>query len=426
MIDFFKNKKFKDIVNLFFIITFLLASIWLIELIVDISVNEPHTLLNNGVFHHRIDDTFNDFYYVNDFFLRYSPYIECNSSYPPLNFIICFPFMLIQRHDKYPAFILYVITYSLFLIGIIILTVRKYKLSLSYTIKLVVALGISSPFMFMIERGNYIVLTFLFVCLFLLTYDSKNRVVRELSYVWLSIAAACKFYPAVFAILLLREKRYLDLAKTALYSLLLFFLPFLVMKEGFADNFLTFLNNLRSFSSYERLSLDVSTNNMVRIFAFIFGLNYLSSGVAIFSTIIKFSLFVLMVVGMIFASKKWQVLALASLCAVVIPSTAMVHVLVFLFPAIFMFLLDRQREKLDYFFVALFILIITPLQLGYIIKPIPFSEQVIDIQNINPNYLGLTVCTFIEAISAFALALTLSVRILFQTIKEFQNNQKTV
>ena len=265
-----KIKKYLNVVDLFFIVAIAFAIFWVIELIFDVCLSSPHTLLNNGVFHHNINDSFNDFYNVNDFFLNYSPYMECKSSYPPMNFIICFPFMLIQRHDKYPAFVLYVIIYSLFLIGIYFLTIRKYKLSISKAIKIAIIFLISAPFLFMVERGNYLVITFCFTCLFLLTNDSKNRVIRELSFVWLAIAVASKIYPAVFAIVLLKEKRWLDLLKAASYSIVLFFLPFLVMKDGFVTNVQVFLENLKSFSSSTRLSVDVSTSNMFRIWYYFF------------------------------------------------------------------------------------------------------------------------------------------------------------
>lgn len=408
-------------IKLFLSITTLLVFCWLIELLITTFAISPHTVLNNSVFHHHLTDSFYDFYNINDFFYNRSPYIECDSSYPPFNFIIASPFVEIQKHDKFAARNVYIIVFVCLLILISVLTIRKYKLGLVNSILLPITCFVSAPLLFLLERGNYLIFTFTFVCLFLLSYDSKNIVIRELSYVWLAMAIATKFYPVAFALLLLKEKRIIDLLKAAGYTIILLVVPFFAMNGGFTSNIQAFLGHLRTFSSYQRLSVDISTNNMFRIFAYMFGFDYNSNALSIFATVVRFTLFFVMIVAIIFTKKKWQAITLASLAAVIVPAPAMIHSLVFVIVGVVSFLLEEEKIKIDYVYMGLFIIMITPLQFGYIIEPVPFAEQTSTIQETNPNYLGLSVNTLLEAMSAFAMASIVSVRVIIATIKDFKS-----
>lgn len=75
--------------------------------------------------------------------------------------------------------------------------------------KRLLAIGIifSGPFIYAIERGNFILYSFWFLLLFCQFYKSDKFSVRVFSYICLGISAAIKIYPAVFgAILIFTEK----------------------------------------------------------------------------------------------------------------------------------------------------------------------------------------------------------------------------
>lgn len=64
--------------------------------------------------------------------------------------------------------------------------------------------------------------------------NSENRILRELALIALAVAFGLKLYPAFFGMLLLYDKQYFRAIRTAIYGLLLFFLPFLAFHEGFS------------------------------------------------------------------------------------------------------------------------------------------------------------------------------------------------
>ena len=56
--------------------------------------------------------------------------------------------------------------------------------------------------------------------------DSTSAVWRETGLVLLAVSVAMKIYPAVFGLVFLKERKYKELIRLCLYSLLLFFVPF--------------------------------------------------------------------------------------------------------------------------------------------------------------------------------------------------------
>ena len=57
-----------------------------------------------------------------------------------------------------------------------------------------------------IERGNVVNMTAFFVMAFLFMFRSDRRILRELSYVCLAIAAGLRLYPALYGILLIFDR----------------------------------------------------------------------------------------------------------------------------------------------------------------------------------------------------------------------------
>ena len=76
-----------------------------------------------------------------------------------------------------------------------------------------------------IERGNVVNLTAFFVMAFLFMYRSDRRILRELSYVCLAIAAGFRVYPAVYGILLIFDRDLPGAAKSVLYGIAAVILP---------------------------------------------------------------------------------------------------------------------------------------------------------------------------------------------------------
>lgn len=90
---------------------------------------------------------------------------------------------------------------------------------------LALLLPLSLPLLFMLERGNIVWLALLPLLLYMRYYADESPVRREIGLLALALSAALKLYPAIFGLALLRDRRYADACRAALYALLLFVLP---------------------------------------------------------------------------------------------------------------------------------------------------------------------------------------------------------
>ena len=86
---------------------------------------------------------------------------------------------------------------------------------------------LSSIFIYAYERGNLIQLTVVLSTIFLLCYNSKNKIIKEISFICLATAAALKIFPALFGILLLFDKKYKEAMRLIIYGINFTSLPFL-------------------------------------------------------------------------------------------------------------------------------------------------------------------------------------------------------
>lgn len=82
--------------------------------------------------------------------------------------------------------------------------------------------------LFAVERGNVILLSFIFLLYFIAHYQSENKVLRETALLSLALSAGLKLYPAAFGILLLYEKRWKEAVRTILYGILALIIPYLL------------------------------------------------------------------------------------------------------------------------------------------------------------------------------------------------------
>ena len=137
-----------------------------------------------------------------------------------------------------------VMTISAILLATIISHSQKEKF-ISKNLFLLCIFG-SIPFIFTISRGNVLILAVFFSTCFLAGYQSNNPIYRELAYISLALAFSIKLSPALFGILLIREKRYKDSIKCIIYALLIFFIPFLMFYNPL-ESIACFFNNMRGW-----------------------------------------------------------------------------------------------------------------------------------------------------------------------------------
>ena len=161
--------------------------------------------------------------------------------YPPLTYFILSPFVLLIQKD-YPMMdkftelkeislsvdgITIAILYSvcIFLSFLFILN-KVYQGTLIEKFTLIMFFFTSSPFIYMYERGNIVILAMLCLFLYFQNIDSEKKYKQEIAIFFLSIAICLKIYPVFAGLYLLSKKKYKLIIKAILYSFLLFIIPF--------------------------------------------------------------------------------------------------------------------------------------------------------------------------------------------------------
>lgn len=118
--------------------------------------------------------------------------------------------------------------------------------------------ALSLPFLYVLERGNIIILSLLALVIYAFTYNSDSKIKREIGLIALAFAFAIKLYPVVFGWFLIADKRFKDAIRCAVYGLLMLILPSFLF--GGPICFYQIYLNIFSFSSGSGSTLSVILN----------------------------------------------------------------------------------------------------------------------------------------------------------------------
>ena len=199
------------------------------------------TVLWEQIFQHDLTDCFMDYFHsVKDSTME-NPY-SYGVLYPPVAYIfyrllaLLIPekavmvggHILRQNYQSMMVFFFYTVFTVLGFAYIL----RKFYKDLKTQSLFIFLMITSAPFLFMAERGNCVIIAFIFLGIFLLWKDSDNKVKRELALIALALSFCFKIYPAIFGIMLIKEKRYKEAIRCIIYALLLFLVPFFIIGNG--------------------------------------------------------------------------------------------------------------------------------------------------------------------------------------------------
>lgn len=271
----------------------------------------------------------------------------------------------------------------------------------------------SAPFLFLIERGNTVIITIVFLFVYLLYYDSENKKLKELALICLACAAAMKLYPAVFGLLLISDKKWKDSIKAVIYGLLLFVVPFVFMGgigqiPSMLANSLTLNSNTLSGSTGFGYGFKVNPSSTIScVFNWLTGNNYV--------VIIKMAVYFL--VGLLLCSTlsvkdSWKKAAALSLVVILMPDFSFIYNVIYLLPAMILFIKDMIGKK-----VTLHNLLYTLCFVGAF-APLPYGDIFRSIGGYNNMNWGTLICSL-------SLVL-LGVMIGFEGIVEFFKNNKKI
>lgn len=289
----------------------------------------------DSVFFQDRNDSFMD-YFNSLINANYDPYADRLSNYPalaclfykfmksatPLTVNINDAFALRNSRDTLLVFILYnfISIWS-------VQTMLDKKISLHGKSKKILFLSVflSAPFLYAIERGNLILLVFAFTLFFCLFYDSKNKVIKEISFIALAIAAAMKLYPAVFGLILLKKGKMKEAVRLALYGILIFSVPFLFYQG--IDSIKIMIKAISIVNNYDLgYGYNFSLYNIVNMIGEIYSTVISKSAF----NIISIGIIIGSVIGIIYIKEQWKISLILSLMIILIPKTSYSYSAIFI------------------------------------------------------------------------------------------------
>lgn len=215
---------------------------------------------------------------------------------------------------------------------------------------------ISVPFLYQFERSNIIFIALLALMLFLLFKDSKNKILKELSIVFLALSISIKIYPAIFGLLFIKNKKYKELLRLIIYTLILYLIPFLLL--GGFDIIATFIHNLTNTTSDFYHNLIRDKVSFITVLDYIFNTFHIK----FISKIVYYVLLIVSIFSIFICKSKWKTILLLTCLMIGVPYISFCYTLIFLvIPLIYFLDTKEKRSKIDYVYLALFILALYPL-----------------------------------------------------------------
>ncbi len=311
-------------------------------------------------------DTYMDYFNMLSNIEGLDPYYQ-NANYPALPFVIwrIFYRMIPWNESNADGFFLRNNIYAQlgFILLMLICMITLWELLSNYfeylgkQLRLFLCMSIffSGTILFTIERGNIILLAFIFSLVYIMLFDSEKKVNRYIAYICLALAAAIKIYPAILGVLVICRKRYKECFHLIIMGILCFILPFFAF-DGI--NSLKIMINGIFISSSESLTLgfgyNFSFSNFIRML-------YGFSGVYKETLPVWFTIIpILLCISVyILNDKLWRKVYALTLLTIWLPGFSYTYTLLFLILPLILFL-KEDYEKLDWIYVIGFALILSP------------------------------------------------------------------
>lgn len=221
---------------------------------------------------------------------------------------------------------------------------------------------LSSPFLFLLERANIVILTLFFVLLFFILYESGNKKAKEFGLVSLGLASGLSFFPILFILILLREQKWKESGRALLYSAICFFVPFALF--GGLDGIALFFGGLMPSSGIHDIEVfQVQFSNLFAFLGKTFG--WYEGNTAVLSNIFITFTAIAGILGIFFLREKWKAVLLAVCLFIGISADSPVFMLSFLILPVIQFLNDNEKRcVINYIYLVLFAVVLIPKAFG--------------------------------------------------------------
>ena len=346
----------------------LFSSCALLLLIIKFALSRGELL--SSYFFYDTRDTGMDFFHSIEYIRERAPYTKFHVLYPPLAnlfFLICYIFIPESVAGKWAdtfkdsisnrgtdadlrtyqsCLILFVFIIVLFalLLGLMIRSILRGKAK--YKEWLIFCIFFSYPVMISVERGNIIIYAFLLSLFFVEYHDSDNKFLKELSLIALAFAFGLKLYPAVFGLLLIRNKDYKAAVRCVIYGILSIIFPLFFFRESPIDALTAWFKVLSSIGTNSSTTPWIGTGfsnivyNVEHIVSYLSGTEFVAS----YSRWITYILVAILAVLCCLSKSKWQGSLIAFLIIVFFSSQGN-YVYIFMIIPLLMFL--KEEESLN-------------------------------------------------------------------------------
>ncbi len=334
--------------------------------------------------------------------------------YPPLVGILMYPFMHLIPYEVIKSNLVWTTAYSdipikytinmgktmrlsqggfVSLLLFLLLTILAVAFLISSAYKgkpgekkfLIFVILLSGGFLFEYERANTIILAVIFLLVFIWLKDSKNAFLRELALVALACAAGIKVYPAVFGLLLIRDKRWKDSIRAVIYGGLVMFLPFLLFGGRHSIRLLFETLAASNSGTFDTgLSFKVDLVNALRTIGLLFG--WSDKSVINVGGILAYALALLAIISVCFLKKEWKAVTLVTLIVILTPAFNFYYAMSYVAIPAIIFLNAREKDKSSYLFAILFSILLSP----------AFITRMLEINQSSTGKYGLSVMSMIQ------------------------------
>lgn len=323
-----------------------------------------------------------DYFFTLRSLLDGDPYGNCEI-YMPLTYLLLYPF---SQMDDYGSLTIdqdrvflnecwtcpYAMVSYMFLLLIMLLlfwhSLHQLKRQHGLANWSFLLLFFSSIFIFSLERGNLIILSAACVNYFFAYYNDVDKKKVYLALFSLVIATILKIYPAIFGLLLLREKRYKDILFCIAIGIPLVFLPYLAFDGGFT-NIPVHLSNITNmqgeFSSKWDYFFGIpKIPNMLYFYVIITGPTYhfLVSCLGILNLVLVLLTVFVVLVG---EEPYWKNVMLLACALILYPTNSSFYCGLYFFPIFCIFMGDEHKNnRMVYLILLLSCVIFNPFQVS--------------------------------------------------------------
>ncbi len=224
---------------------------------------------------------------------------------------------------------------------------------------------LSSPFLYMADRGNNVILPVAFSMIFIVLYNHDKKLMRELGLIALAVAVGLKIYPLAFLLIFIADRRYKELLREILYICVTLVLPFFIFYNGFSSMMLM-LKNLFGFDAKRTTESNLAGQlDFKRMFFYACGVTSRFTGIAIsdhmrevYANICRYGMSAVCAFGTIFTNKMWKRTLLIAAVIYGFPGSASTYILLFMVIPLALFL-DEEKTPSIKNYIYLFLILMT-------------------------------------------------------------------